>query len=557
MTPQKGRPTLVSAASFRRLLPLLACGCLLGLSLDVLARPPLPGPEDAVPGEVLVKFRTALTEAEQQQLGISEAELPQLRSALLLSTGAQPRDRIAVLGLDRMRVPAGPAFSRVLRELQASPAVLYAQPNYRRAALAPLSNGPNDPYYQSGSQWWLEAVGADRVWAEADVLLPPAAGRTVVIAILDSGILLTHEDLAGRLAPGRDFVVVGGSANDDEGHGTHVAGIAAAATNNSLGIAGTASHADIRLMPVKVLDQEGIGEDFNIVQGMIWAVDQGAKVLNLSLGGTASGQAMENAVQYAVERGCLVVASGGNNDTDNPFYNPQIYPAAYPAVLAVAACDAAGARAPYSLYHDYIDLAAPGGTTESAAALILSTYFRSASDYYPQYGTSMAAPVVSGCAAMLWVQDPSRSPEEVLNLLTTTADKTGSLAADADGWNRELGWGRVNLYRALKREDYTFQPSGNSRPSYNYPNPFRPSQGQRTYIVLPDTASGQTARVRIYDSLGALVRTLNAQGAAVHPGGLIMWDGRNEVQDLVANGVYPYILEVGGRRYLNKIAVRN
>lgn len=475
------------------------------------------------------------------------------------ATGARTQDRIAALDVDRLAVASDSSFARVLSQLQASSAVVYAQPNYLRAALAPLANGPNDPYYQSGAQWWLEAVGADRVWVEDNDLLPPASGRLVVIAILDSGIMPTHQDLTGRLTSGRDFVVVGGTAADDEGHGTHVAGIAAAAANNGLGIAGAASHGDIRLMPVKVLDQNGVGSDYNIAQAIIWSADQGAKVLNLSFGSTSAGQVLENAIQYAVDRGCLVVASAGNDavNTAGQYYNPEIFPAAYPRVVAVAACDSTGARAVYSEHHDYVDLAAPGGNDGPLSGMIISTFYNAADAYAYAYGTSMAAPMVSACAAMLWVQDPNRGPEDVLTLLTTTADKTGSLAADADGWNRDLGWGRVNLYRALKRQEYTFKSAGGSRPSYNYPNPFRPSRGDRTFIVIPEADAGQSARVRIYDALGALVRTLEVSGAAVYPGALIAWDGRNEARDLAANGVYPYILEIGGRRYVNKIVVRN
>ncbi|MEW6517753.1 MAG: S8 family serine peptidase [candidate division FCPU426 bacterium] len=549
----------MATLTFRWFIRSVAALCLALWTWPVLAGAPLPGPEDAVPGVVLVKFRTRLTGAEQKQLGITEAELPQLRSALMQATGTRAWDRIPNLGVERLRLTDSRVPSLVLRQLQDSPAVLYAQPNYRRAALSPLSNGPNDPYYQNGSQWWVEAVGADRVWAEA-ILPAPSAGRTVVIAILDSGIALQHEDLISRLVPGRDFYDVGGDASDIQGHGTHVAGIAAAATGNSLGVAGTASHAGIRLMPVKVLGGPAgtipSGNDYDIAQAIIWAADQGTKVLNLSLGGTASGQVMEEAVQYAVQRGCLVVASGGNNDTGDPTYNPVVYPAAYPEVVAVAACDSTGARAGYSIYHDYIDLAAPGGNPGADAGKILSTFYDAPDAYAYAYGTSMSAPVVSGCAAMLWMQDPNRTSAEVLNLLITTADKTGSLAADADGWNPELGWGRVNLYRALTRQ-YTFKAAGGSRPSYNYPNPFRPARGEQTYIVIPEAATGQTASVRIFDSLGTLVRTLELQGAAVHAGGVIGWNGRNESGDLAANGVYPFVLEIGGKTYMNKIVVRN
>ncbi len=506
---------------------------------------------------VLVRFHASLDpEAlaqERKRLDLPQAQPEGLRSALKAQSGLTTAGQLPQLGVERLRLTEGQTREAVLARLRSSPLVAYAQPNYLRAALTPL----NDPQYKSGGQWWLEHIAADRV--VADDVLP--SGPEVVIAILDSGIFLIHEDLAGRLVDGRDFITPGGNANDTEGHGTHVAGIAAALTNNWLGIAGTASLANVKLMPVKVLQKVGedlVGDDFKIAQAIIWAVDNNAHVINMSLGGAASSTVLEKAVGYAYARECVVVASGGNEALDEygRVWNPVIYPAAYDMVVAVAACTSSGARAWYSEYHDYVDIAAPGGEGSDPDGMILSTNNSDVNPYAWSCGTSMAAPMVAGAAAMLLAQDPARTPEEVANLLTTTAEKTGSLATDPDGWNRFLGWGRLNLYRALTRE-YTYTPKTGGPQTYNYPNPFRPAQGEKTYIVVPVETSGQAAELRIYDSVGRPVRKLSVLGTQIYPGALIAWDGRNEHQDKVANGVYLYVLTVGGQTFKNKIAVKN
>jgi subtilisin family serine protease len=169
----------------------------------------------------------------------------------------------------------------------------------------------------------------------------------------------------------------------------------------------------------------------------------------------------------------------------------------------------------------------------------------------------MATPAVAGIAALLFAQNPARQPEEIENILATTADKTGS-DAYANGWNPYQGWGRVNAYRALTLSS-TYVPRSGGRASYNYPNPFRPAFGETTYVVVP-LAAGQTAKsvnLKIYDSIGHLVRNQDVSAGQVYPGALISWNGRNDRGDAVANGVYPYRLEIDGTVYANKIAVKN
>lgn len=532
----------------------------------------LPGPGDVRPGELLVRYHRAVAQdalaAEAGRLSSADRDPVALRRALTARAGLTVAADLPQLDVQRLRLPAGTTAAEAAERLRLSPLVAYCEPNPLRVALTYPQL--NDPLYQSGflsgTQWWVSLIQADRVAAEG--LLPH--GHRTVIAILDTGIVLTHPDLQARLETGLDLVDPGTPPDDDHvnsygtplGHGTHAAGIAAALTDNGVGIVGTASAdaASIRLLPVKVLDADGYGDDYTIAQGIVWAADRGARVINLSVGGEAVGQVLHDAVAYAHARGCVLVAAAGNyaQGGDGGVLNPVLYPAAYPEVVAVAACDSTGARADYSEYGSYIDLAAPGGSTSSAAAAVLSTLRDAGSGPYGYLaGTSMAAPAVSGAAAMLLCQDPDRTAEEVETLLTTTAVKTGR-DPYVNGWNPYLGWGRIDLYRALTRAG-TVWPRTSGRPSYNYPNPFAPGTGQRTYLVIP-LAPGQAAgpvRVRIFDAAGRPVRTLEVPADRVWPGSTVAWDGRNDAGGPVANGVYPYRLELNGTVYANKIAVKN
>jgi subtilisin family serine protease len=281
------------------------------------------------------------------------------------------------------------------------------------------------------------------------------------------------------------------------------------------------------------------------------------------------------------------VAAAGNDalDDNGNTNNPVYYPAAYPSVVAVAACDLWGMRSYYSEFGNYVEVAAPGGSdagsqsvTEVLSRTLLSTtlpgqdtWVNSASsspayiDYQPgtqqlygyDQGTSMATPVVAGIAALLFAQNPVRTPEEVENILATTADKTGS-DPYTNGWNQYEGWGRVNAYRALTLSS-TYVPRSGGHASYNYPNPFKSGSGEKTYVVVP-LGAGQTAKsvnLKIYDSIGHLVRNLEPAPGQVYPGSLISWDGRNDRNEAVANGVYPYRLVIDGAVYANKIVVKN
>jgi thermitase len=319
--------------------------------------------------------------------------------------------------------------------LRAVPGVRYVEPNYLVFALAT----PNDPRYSS--QYGPQRIQANLAW---DIWQPR---RTVYIAVLDTGIDANHEDLNRKMRRHSNGQVYGYNTwnnntdtQDRNGHGTHCAGIAAADINNSRGIAGVAawnpsvpdSHTYVQLMPVKVLSDSGSGTLDSVARGITWAADNGAHILSISLGSGGGSQQLQNAVDYAWNRGCLVVAAAGNGGSSSP-----VYPAFYTNCIAVAATDSTDFLASFSQFGSWVDIAAPGVT-------ILSTI--PGNGYTPLDGTSMACPHVAGAAAVLWSH----------NLSLTNAQLRAALETNVDPYrtsgNRFLApnAGRLNVYRALQ-----------------------------------------------------------------------------------------------------------
>jgi len=290
--------------------------------------------------------------------------------------------------------------------------VEYAEPDYTFKA----SYTPNDPFfpYQYGPQ----KVQAPDAW---DVT---TSNGNIKIAIVDTGIQLNHPELSIKLWPGYNFVDGNLVPNDGNGHGTHVAGIAAALTENGLGIAGMAPSASI--IPVRALDNSGNGLLSNIANAITYSTNAGAKVINLSLGSTQSSITLENAVNYAWSQGVVVIAAAGNEASSTP-----TYPAAYQNVIAVASTDSNDQKSDFSNFGTWVDVAAPGST-------ILSTYIGS---YYAYLsGTSMAAPHVSGLAALLAAQ--GKTNLQIRNTIQSTCDVV-------PGTGLYWTYGRINANRAV------------------------------------------------------------------------------------------------------------
>jgi serine protease len=265
-----------------------------------------------------------------------------------------------------------------------------------------------------------------------------ATGDREVIAIVDTGIDLTHPDLAARLVPGINLVQPGEPPQDDQGHGTHVAGIAAAATGNGVGVSGAAPGA--ALMPVKVLDATGSGSTTTIAEGIVWAVDNGATVVNLSLGGTGpasrivKGGAINRAIRYANDRGVVVVAAAGNDSTLQVGYRAGV------DVIVVNAADDEGAPAEFTNVGDPRAVAAPGVDVLATAPIgPTDTWPNGTGGYERLSGTSMSTPMVSGVVALLL--EAGASPAEVADVLAATASNPNA--------DPRLGAGIVDPVAAL------------------------------------------------------------------------------------------------------------
>jgi subtilisin family serine protease len=259
-----------------------------------------------------------------------------------------------------------------------------------------------DPYRPH--QWSLDTLRADSL---------PAAAATSLVAVVDTGVRATHEDFATgqvRCDLGADFTSEAlGPCADRVGHGTHVAGIVGAVAGNGRGIAGLAPGTSI--LPVRVLDSSGSGGSIAVAKGIVHAVDQGAQVVNLSLGGPGGSSALDAAVRYATDRGALVVVSAGNN---RQLGNEVNYPAASPGALSVASTDQSGGSSSFSYRGPSVDLAAPGGR-------IASLWADSDRGYRLASGTSMAAPAVSAVASLYRAAHPGETPAQVTAALLGTA----------------------------------------------------------------------------------------------------------------------------------------
>ncbi len=299
----------------------------------------------------------------------------------------------------------------------------YIEPNYIYHQL----EVPNDPEYSK--QWNLHNINVEQAWDETK-------GEGVTVAVIDTGVTKVNDLKLTKFVKGYDFVNDKISANDDNGHGTHVAGTIAQSTNNGYGVAGIAYKANI--MPLKVLSASGGGTVADIAEAIKFAADNDADVINMSLGGAGESHLLQEAINYAYDKGVVIVAAAGNENR-----NSASYPARYPRVISVAATDAAGEKAPYSNYGAGVDIAAPGGS--DTAKIIQNTLDPETGEsiFMGSQGTSMAAPHVAGVAALIEASGVTE-PEQVLDVL-----KRSSRRVTEDPLNH-FGAGNLNAAEAVK-----------------------------------------------------------------------------------------------------------
>jgi len=379
-----------------------------------------------------------------------------IRSAgpVLQAYGARSLASVPRAGFHVVSVPKGVSASAFIAALKRNPDVANARPDpVTRICVRPNDRYFNDQYALSNSGQALNDLpGQPTGTAGADINATGAWDQTkgdsgVIIAVLDTGVDLTHPDIMNKLvSPGRDFVGGTGNAKDDNGHGTHVAGIAGAETNNELGIAGVGW--DCTILPGKIINAEGEGDYGALILALYWAVDQGVRVINLSLGGEVGDSDLLAALRYAFEHNVVIAAAAGNEN------GPVLYPAAYDDyVLAVAATDYRDARASFSNKGPQVDVAAPG-----VDVLSLFPTWATPPGFAPYAygtGTSMSTPHVAGLAALLKSLKPWLTAGQIMSIIRYSADDVN--AATFPGRDDEIGYGRINAERALA--PYKLKPS--------------------------------------------------------------------------------------------------
>lgn len=354
---------------------------------------------------LLVKYKASVPEAARNKVN---SEL-----------GGRVKRNIKELGVDVVQIVSSSTTGEVMQKFKSRAEVEYVEPNY----LAKRFLTPNDTLFNK--QWGLEKIQAPKAW---DI----SQGGYGSIAIIDTGITPSQADLSGSVQTGFNFVNDTSDTNDDNGHGTHVAGIVSASSNNGMGVASIGFKGS--LLPVKVLDNTGAGTYGDVASGLIFAADKNVKILNLSLGGSSSSRTLQDAVKYAQNKGAVIVAAAGNNSNDSP-----VYPAAYPGVIAVSASTQDDTLASFSSYGSHVYVAAPG-------VGIVSTY--NSGGYATLSGTSMATPAVSGLIGLA-LSKGTTSVSTVVSDLRVTSDKVGPYPYDANGWNQYFGYGRINAAKLL------------------------------------------------------------------------------------------------------------
>ena len=339
-------------------------------------------------GRVLVRYLPGTSAAEQ-----GEVERGQ---------DAQRISEIAALGVAVLAVPEG-AEARVVTALSRSGKVEYAERDGIAVADAPASSATNDPYLSQ--QWGLLKIGTPTAWGTT------TGSSSVIVAVIDTGADLAHPDLKGRFTAGYDFVNNDRDPSDDQGHGTATSGIVGAATNNSTGIAGMCW--TCTLMPIKALNSSGSGSYSTIANAVTWAADNGADVINLSLGGSTDSSTLHSAVTYARNKGIVIVGSAGNNGT-----TALTYPGSYSEVLSVAGSTSNDGLYSWSTYGSWVKVAAPGCDYTTARGGGYNSSF---------CGTSAAAPVVSGMVGLMRAANPGATVSQIESAVTSTAVPIGSV----------------------------------------------------------------------------------------------------------------------------------
>lgn len=327
---------------------------------------------------------------------------------------------IPKINVKKIKVETEEEYLKLLEKLKADPNIEYAEPNikYHKMQI------PNDTYINE--DWAIECINAPLAWDFT------VGTEETTIAVIDTGVELDNPELISNLVQGYDFVNSDYYPDDDDGHGTLVAQVIGAKANNNLSSAGVTWNN--KIMPLKVLDENGDGYVEDIADAIVYATDNGVKIINLSLGGPSDSNTIYNAVQYANEHDVLIIAASGNAYDDTK-YNVY-FPAAYPEVIAVGAIDENKILADFSCRGISMSMVAPG----------VNIIGYQGGDNIIADGTSFSAPYVSGAAALVWAINPDLTNNQVREILESTTTDIGKT-----GWDEEYGYGVLNIYEAVKQ----------------------------------------------------------------------------------------------------------
>ncbi|MFA7361937.1 MAG: S8 family serine peptidase [Candidatus Kapaibacterium sp.] len=397
---------------------------------------------------------------------------------------------------------------------------------------------PNDPSF--GNQWGLrntgQVIGGITGTSGGDVNALNAwdvtTGSNLIVSVLDTGMPLSHPEFSGRLLQGYDYVNNDNDPTDDQGHGTNVASIMAAKGNNGSLVAGV--NWNCRIIPVKILNSSNLGQYSWWISGITYAVDNGAKVLNMSVGGSSYSQSLSDAVTYAYTNGRIVVVCMMNNNNNIPYY-----PAAFfNNVIAIGAINNRMERAvPFcwgggSSYGSHISFTAPG-------EMILGLSYNNPSTTNYWCGTSQATPIAAGVVSLLLSKNSTLSFSQIYNALKVSArDQVGPPAEDTPGFDNYFGWGLIDARGALNQvvgiTNISEVIPDNFSLSQNYPNPFNPN----TVISFQLTGNSNVV-IKVYDVQGREVQTLvnERMNAGTYE---VDFEGRE-----LNSGVYIYQMRAG------------
>lgn len=388
-----------------------------------------------VPGRLLVKFNSNIGPAHAR--------------AVIAALGARAESEIQGAEVHLVDLPYQASEQAFLNAFKSRAEVEFAELD---SLISPQQTLPNDPLFPS---WFLEKIEAPNAW------LTTTGSSNITIAILDTGVDTSHPDLASKIVPGRNIYNNNEDTSDVYGHGTPVAGVAGAASNNGIGVASVAWGCGI--MPVRISDPDGMAAASTIASGLSWAADHGARVANVSYRVTGS-KTITSAAKYFQSKGGVVIAAAGN-------YGAQETTPDDPYVVTVGATDPQDVLYQYSNYGGNVDLVAPGNNTTTLRGGL----------YGAGGGTSFASPVVAGVAALILSANPALTPAQVTDILKQSADDLG-----AAGWDDIYASGRVNAAKAVSAAWATRANEDTIAPSVSITSPQGGQQltGQSTSVQV-------------------------------------------------------------------------